>query len=182
MTKKTSTLTQRVRRKLSRIDSTIVMRKDFERLGGYEQVGRSIRELVKAHELVRMGYGIYAKTRRNKNGDRETVASIESLAKEALSRLNINVDGFTKYNDSELTVHLQDQITRRLSIDSIHIKYNVHEKGYDFSEMLFNSKRAQQEASRNLQLSGQKITEEINFFSSADTKNAVVNYSRGFKR
>lgn len=102
MTRKAATLAQRIRRKLSRIDSNIVMRKDFDRLGGYEQVGRAIRELVNKNELVRMGYGVYAKVDHRQKDE----VSVESLGKEALSRLNVDVDGVTVQRCSNITFHV----------------------------------------------------------------------------
>ncbi len=178
MTRKAATLAQRIRRKLSRIDNNIVTRKDFARLGGYEQVGRAIRELVNKNELVRMGYGVYAKVGRCQKDD----VSVESLTKEALSRLNVDVDGVTVQGRSNITFHVHNKITRKLSYLDERVNYHFHKGSNDYGQMLLTEKRMQQALSRKHQQDGQKSSREIDFFSSVADDEIQVDYSRGFKR
>lgn len=178
MTRKATTLAQRIRRKLSRIDNNIVMRNDFDRLGGYEQVGRAIRELVNKNELVRMGYGVYAKVDHRQQDD----VSVESLTKEALSRLNVDVDGVTVQGRSNITFHVHNKITRKLSYLDERVHYHFHKDSNDYGQMLFTEKRMQQALSRKHQQDGQKSSREIDFFSSVADDEIQVDYSRGFKR
>lgn len=178
MTRKAATLAQRIRRKLSRIDNNIVMRKDFDRLGGYEQVGRAIRELVHKNELVRMGYGVYAKVDHRQKDD----ISVESLTKEALSRLNVDVDGVTVQGHSNITFHIHNKITRKLSYLNEHVNYHFHKNSDDYGQMLLIEKRTQQALSRKQQQDGQKSSREVDFFSSVADDEIQVDYSRGFKR
>lgn len=182
MTRKTTTLIQRIRRKLKRMDEHVVLREDFSRLGGYVQVGRVLRDMVDSRELVRLGYGLYAKTAEDDKGCRKVIGSFESLATEAFTRLGIKVDGYTKENRSELTVHLTQAVSRRISLNDKHTNYKIHHHKVDFSETLRQSKHNHQEANRKQQINGDITTDDVSFLSSETIKDAVVDLSRGFKR
>ena len=47
--------------RISRKKSAVFLRDDFEDMGGYDQVGRALRDLARKGVLVRVGYGLYAK-------------------------------------------------------------------------------------------------------------------------
>jgi len=182
MTRKTTTLIQRIRRKLKRMDEHVVLREDFSRLGGYVQVGRVLREMVDSRELVRLGYGLYAKTAKDDKGGRKVIGSFESLATEAFMRLGIKVDGYTKENRTELTVHLAKAVSRRISLNDKHTNYKIHHHKVDFSKALKQSKHNHQETNRKQQINGDIATDDVSFLSSDTIKNSVVDLSRGFKR
>ena len=60
------TLKQKIERKIDRCpDRCVFMRKDFAKIGGYDQVGRALLQLTSENKLVRMGYGLYARGRIN---------------------------------------------------------------------------------------------------------------------
>lgn len=44
----------------------VFTRKDFIALGGYDQVGRALLSLTREGKLIRIGYGLYAKARKNR--------------------------------------------------------------------------------------------------------------------
>src|SRR3989344_1677734 len=68
----------------------VFLREDFADLGGYDQVGRAIRNLVRKNVLVKIGYGLYAKTKISPlDGEIVPVKSLPELAKEALQRLEV---------------------------------------------------------------------------------------------
>jgi hypothetical protein len=182
MIRKTTTLIQRIRRKLKRMDERVVLRDDFSRLGGYVQVGRALREMVDSQELVRLGYGLYAKTTQDDKEGRKAIGSFESLATEAFVRLGIKVEGYTKENCTELTVHLTQPVSRRISLNDKHTNYKIHHHKVDFSETLRQSKHKHKEANRKQQLNGDISTDDVSFLSSDTIKDAVVDLSRGFKR
>lgn len=56
-------LKQQVEQQISRTKQDVFLRADFEQLGGYDQVGRALRELVTEGKLLKIGYGLYAKAR-----------------------------------------------------------------------------------------------------------------------
>ena len=67
------------------------LRKDFEDLGGYDQVGRVLRKLVRVGELVKVGYGLYAKAEPGiLDGRPVPRINIKALAKEALGRFGVS--------------------------------------------------------------------------------------------
>ena len=69
---------------------TVFVREDFADLGGYDQVGRALRELTRAGKLIRVGYGLYARAKKSiLTGNVVPVASLPILAKAALDRLGI---------------------------------------------------------------------------------------------
>ena len=84
-------ITLRVKR---RKDNVFVLR-DFDDLVAgydYDQVLRALRMLVKDGTLVKIGRGIYAKTRTFSNGVVAPNAPIGNLAEEALQKLGIKTD------------------------------------------------------------------------------------------
>ena len=68
------------------------VRDDFLNLGGYDQVGRALRELVKRGRLVRVGYGIYGKARRSTvTGKPVPAKPVIAIATEGLRKVGYKV-------------------------------------------------------------------------------------------
>ena len=68
------------------------MRSDFNELGGYDQIGRVIRQLISEGRLMKIGYGLYAKARLNRitgNPMLSAKGGFAQVAEEALSRLGV---------------------------------------------------------------------------------------------
>jgi len=66
------------------------MRQDFEGLGSYEQVGRSLSSLTQQNKLIRIGQGLYAKAQVSPlSGKSIPRRGIRELATEALQRLEV---------------------------------------------------------------------------------------------
>jgi hypothetical protein len=57
------TLETRLLNRIERKRGDVFVRADFEDLGGYEQVGRALRGLIRKRELVKVGQGRYARAR-----------------------------------------------------------------------------------------------------------------------
>lgn len=87
------TLKQRMIRSIANRKGEVVLRRDFETMGSTSQITRAIKELVADGKLIKIGYGLYAKTKTNSltglPSPRKTLAEI---AQEALTRLNVDVD------------------------------------------------------------------------------------------
>ena len=76
------------------------VREDFLSLGGYDQVGRALGELVRNGALVRVGYGIYAKARRSTvTGKPVLTRPLISVATEGLRKLGYKVSPSTAAMD-----------------------------------------------------------------------------------
>lgn len=68
------------------------VREDFPDLGGYDQIGRALRELVKRGKLVRVGYGIYGKARSSTvTGKPVLVKPLVTIAAEGMRKLGYRV-------------------------------------------------------------------------------------------
>jgi hypothetical protein len=79
-------------RLLNRIDRKrggVFLRADFNDLGGYDQVGRALRKIVRKGRLVRVGQGLYARARPSMtSGDPVPVGGLSAL-KEVLRRVGV---------------------------------------------------------------------------------------------
>src|SRR5690349_12831146 len=87
---KYGTLAYKVSSRVSRKNCAVFVREDFKDLGGYDQIGRVLKELVRAGKIIKIGYGLYAKAKKSSlTGKIVPVAPLPTLAKEALERLGV---------------------------------------------------------------------------------------------
>jgi hypothetical protein len=90
--KKYGTLGYKISARILRKNSSVFIREDFADLGGYDQVGRILRDLAKRGTLAKIGYGLYAKTRKSTlTGEMIPVAPLPTLAREAMTKLGIKI-------------------------------------------------------------------------------------------
>lgn len=59
------TTTDRIYQKIKRSRRYVFERKNFEGVACYDQVGRALKQLVNQGELMKIGYGLYTKSRMN---------------------------------------------------------------------------------------------------------------------
>ena len=71
----TQTLESRIRDKIRKSRRMVFLRDDFAALGGYDQVGRVLRQLEAQGRLVRIGKGLYAKARPNRITGKPMIAA-----------------------------------------------------------------------------------------------------------
>ena len=86
------TLKSKIAKKIARSKQQIFLRSDFEKLGGYDQVGRALRQLISDGALVKVGYGLYAKARMNSMTGRPIPAAprgFRQVAEDSLDRLGV---------------------------------------------------------------------------------------------
>lgn len=86
------TLKSKLTTKISRSKREVFLRSDFEKLAGYDQVGRALCQLTSDKLLVKIGYGLYAKARPNRITGKPMLSAkggFTQVAQEALSRLGI---------------------------------------------------------------------------------------------
>lgn len=63
-------------------------------MGGYDQVGRALRQLIRKGRLLKAGYGIYTRARPSSiDGQPTPTKGLRELATEALGRLGVETDG-----------------------------------------------------------------------------------------
>ncbi len=85
-------LKSKVATKISRSKREVFLRTDFEKLAGYDQIGRALRQLTSDGVLVKIGYGLYARARPNRITGKPMLAAkggFTQVAEEALSRLGV---------------------------------------------------------------------------------------------
>jgi len=85
-------LKAKVAMKISRSKREVFLRSDFEKLAGYDQIGRALRQLIAEGVLIKIGYGLYAKARLNRITGKPMLSAqggFTQVAEEALSRLGV---------------------------------------------------------------------------------------------
>lgn len=81
---------ERMIRSITMRRSEIIMRSDFTRMGSQSQISRLLADFVSEGRLVRLGYGIFAKSRISSiSGKAVPREPLEVLAQEAFRRLMI---------------------------------------------------------------------------------------------
>ena len=103
-------------------------------LGGYDQVGRSLKHLADKGKLIRIGYGLYSKAKVSSlTGETILVAPLPFLAKEALGRLGVKTapsKAEIDYNEGRSTqiptgrlIGVKDRISRKIGFKGASINY-----------------------------------------------------------
>jgi len=87
---RSETLETRLLKRIDRKRGDVFLRSDFSDLGGYDQVGRGLRQLVKKGKLLKIGQGIYTRAASSPlDGTPAPVKGLRALAAEALGRLGV---------------------------------------------------------------------------------------------
>jgi len=58
------TIASKVKMRINRSKRFVFSRADFTDIAGYDQVGRELKKLVDAGNLLRIGYGLYTKAKK----------------------------------------------------------------------------------------------------------------------
>lgn len=99
----------RIQSRLKRSKRYVFTRDDFKDISGYDQIGRALRALVKEGVLLKVGYGVYTKARRNSITGKLMPASPGGSAAvivETLDRLKVRyrvTDATRAYNSGKST-------------------------------------------------------------------------------
>ena len=83
------TLEARLLKRIARKRGDVFLRADFDDLGGYDQVGRVLRRLVRQGELMKIGFGLYARAVQSPFSDAPVPPQGLTTLTEALKRLEI---------------------------------------------------------------------------------------------
>jgi hypothetical protein len=86
---KPESLETRLWKRIDRKRGDVFVRGDFHDLGGYDQVGRALREFVRQGKLVRVGQGLYARARPSLTGGEPVPVGGLNALKEALRRVGV---------------------------------------------------------------------------------------------
>jgi hypothetical protein len=127
-------LIEMVRQRIARKRVNVFLRSDFKDIGGYDQIGRILRALAKEGVLIKIGYGLYARTKVSAlTGESVPIQPLPILAREALTRLNIPVvltKAEIEYRNNQSTqvptgrrVGVQGRIIRKIFIQNAEVMY-----------------------------------------------------------
>ena len=134
--RKRKTLEKRIAARIARKKGDVFLRRDFEDLGAYDQVGRGLRCLAAKGQLVRLGYGVYARAATSPlSGKIVPAKPLPALAREALARLNVETapsdferaysEGRTTQVPTGRTIAVRSRISRKIGHDG---KFAVFER------------------------------------------------------
>jgi len=132
--RKNRSLEASVALRISRKKSTIFLREDFADLGGYDQVGRALRNLAVKGKIIKIGYGIYARTTTSLlSGQPIPEKPLPNLAKETLQRLRVEIApsswekdynaGITTQVPTGRMIAVKGRITRKIGYNGVYVSY-----------------------------------------------------------
>jgi len=78
-------------KRIARKRGDVFLRADFRDLGGYDQVGRVLRGLVRNGRLLKLGYGIYTRAVKSPINDELVPPKGLATLTEALKRLGVGI-------------------------------------------------------------------------------------------
>ena len=125
---------RRIAERIARKRADVFVRDDFKDLGGYDQVGRTLRRLVAKDDLFKIGYGLYARAAVSPlSGKTVPKKSLPSIAAEALVRLGVELGPSSSeraYNTGETTqvptgrvIAVKSRISRKIGYDGKYVTY-----------------------------------------------------------
>ena len=134
-----NTLEGKMTYRIKRSAEAVFMRRDFKDLGGYDQVGRVLRQLVQKELLINIGYGLYARIHQSPfTGEMLPDKPLPELGREALKKLGFKVvqtEAERLYNEGKSTqvptgrkigIQGQKRISRRIGYDGKRIYFERH--------------------------------------------------------
>lgn len=85
-----NTLESKISYRIKRSRTPVFIRQDFQDIGGYDQVGRILRNLVKKKVLINMGYGSYIRSKKsNITGNIIPEKPLPEIAVDLLQKLKV---------------------------------------------------------------------------------------------
>jgi hypothetical protein len=126
-------LQTRIMKRIDRKRGDVFLRSDFKDLGGYDQVGRVLRELVRQGRLLKLGYGIYTRAVKSPFSDKPVPPKGLATLTEALQRLGIETTqtrleqdydaGRTTQVPTGRVVAVRKRVRRKLGYDDISLSF-----------------------------------------------------------
>jgi hypothetical protein len=126
-------LETRVMKRIARKRGDVFLRADFKDLGGYDQVGRVLRGLVRKGSLLKVGYGIYTRAVKLPVNDELVPPKGLTTLKEALKRLGVEIAttrfaqdynaGRTRQVPTGRVVAVRGRIRRKIGYNGIFLSF-----------------------------------------------------------
>jgi len=128
------TLEGKITYRIKRSKTSVFVRDDFKDFGGYDQVGRVLRGLVKQNFLISLGYGTYARSKKsNVSGAVIPERPLPELAKELLKKLGVQTvpsSAERAYNSGKSTqvptgrvIGVKGRIMRRIGYNGRYVSF-----------------------------------------------------------
>lgn len=129
-----NTLEAKIRYRINKSKISAVISSDFYDLSDRDQVGRVLRKMVKEKFLIKLGQGIFAKTKESKlTGKRILETDFITIAKQALKKLKIKIfpsQAEQDYNSGKSTqiptglrIAVNKRVARTISYNGRSISY-----------------------------------------------------------
>lgn len=107
---------------------------DFKDLSGSDQIGRVFRTMVKSGFLIKIGQGVYARSKVSKLTGKPTLEKpIQELAKDALTKLGVKVTSSSyekAYNEGQTTqvptgrvIGIKGRVSRKIGYNGRYVNY-----------------------------------------------------------
>jgi hypothetical protein len=120
------TLEERIEMSLRRSASKVFVRKDFDKFGGYDQVGRALRGVINKGLLIKAGYGVYVKAKTSTlTGKPIPVVPLIEVGLEALTKLGVKPELGTAAKDYRDGKTTQMPMSAVLNVGSSRIWYGL---------------------------------------------------------
>jgi hypothetical protein len=127
-------LESKVSKRITRKKANVFLRDDFKDLGDYDQVGRVLRKLATKGKIVRIGYGLYAKTKVSAlTGETVPITTLPNLGREALGRLKVKTAPTTAdvaYQEGRSTqvptgrlIGVKSRVIRKIGFKGAYLRY-----------------------------------------------------------
>jgi len=131
---KPESLEQRLEKRIARKRGDVFLRADFDDMGGYDQVGRALRKLIRKGQLLKAGYGIYTRARPSSiDGQPTPTKGLRELAAEALGRLGVETAPTRMerdYNEGKTTqvptgrvIGVRGRVRRTITYNGVPLSY-----------------------------------------------------------
>jgi hypothetical protein len=128
------TLEGRITYRVKRSGAPIFLREDFSDLGGYDQVGRILRQLVAKGLLLSVGYGLYVRTKKSSiSGKTIPEKNLWEITDEFLQRKRLQrvpSSAESAYNSGRSTqvptgrvVGVKGRVSRKIGYDGTFISF-----------------------------------------------------------
>lgn len=128
------TLEGKITYRVKRSKTPVFVRDDFRDIGGYDQVGRILRGLVKKGLLISLGYGTYARSRTSSvNGAIIPERPLPELAKDLLKKLGVKTvqtsaekaynSGLSTQVPTGRVIGVKGRISRRIGYNGRYISF-----------------------------------------------------------
>ena len=131
--KTAETLLEKIKLRVKkRKDRTFVLNdfRDFIERYDYDQVLRALRILVKEKILIKIGRGIYAKTKVFSNGTVTLCSDLSELAEEALKKLGVKTSKSKYWNDYNTGRTTQVPTGRVIAVNK-RVRRKINYNGYE---------------------------------------------------